>query len=641
MPRPVRTRKTSRLAAGTVSSATPPAITKPTTAAPSYDRQPSTDLYDVSDNEKERQQKRVEARRALLEMNPDQVNALEDSRRKRDTAMDKLANISSTTKENTVTESASAEENLDSPAIELSRREDAPSTRPARHTDMSGLDLDDSTFGNLDDSLDDSENAIEDTRSGYRSTDTSSFNINLFKRRPRQSSIVGKDDAPIRPSSRGQNTPSISSHLNLGLFKRRAREPSILGTAQKDRSTRPPSRATSVASRTSRNGNITADEDSGPDDESTPLNLAKRRSEAAPSGADATIAMSPTLPTRKRKSGDNLEGGTAKRPALEQEEEEEIIHQSIEVDDHPVIPSTPPIPATCDRFSTPVHDPNDPDMAPPVSSSSEGGSPVVWPSLNALGKTNYNIPKRGARAPSRGPQKTPELDADDNSSILSSPPSLTHSPNYNARPVKPAPPPKKKPTTAPKVTTTADLTSLLPRRRTKQKKGRNNKDPFDLDRDSTEEEVSEDEDHDGDELSVYVNPKNSAKRKQAAKTTKSAHKGKGKEKTTPVNNGKGKEKETATSGRSKRTLRTYGTRDDEEDEDAEEAEIVVGEGTGDEQEHEENGEDQEVEAETSQMMLERLGEELQQAAKKFKEVDKWELSFEEVEESSSPVPEGR
>ena len=128
---------------------------------------PSSDIYDVSESEKERQRKRVAARRSLLEMNPEKVNALEDSRRRRDNAMDKLANLTSTSK------ATEGSEDQDSPDIELSRREDAPSTKAARTTDLSGLDLDDSTFGNLEDSLDDSHNAIEDTRSGIRSTDPS------------------------------------------------------------------------------------------------------------------------------------------------------------------------------------------------------------------------------------------------------------------------------------------------------------------------------------------------------------------------------------------------------------------------------------------------------------------------------------
>ncbi|KAM7223586.1 hypothetical protein V8F06_001060 [Rhypophila decipiens] len=639
MPRPVRTRKASRVPSQRESSATPAPITKKPAPAPAPI--PSSDIYSVSEEEKERQRKRAEARRTqqsndvhdvsekekervearqtLLELNPERVNALEDFRRKRDAAMDKLDNISSTTKD---AESGSADV-LDSPAIELSRREDVSIAGPARRvTDVSGLDLDDSTFGNLDDSLEDSQHAIEDTRSGYRSTDTSSFNINLFKRRPRQSSIVGKDDAPIRPSSRGQNTPSISSHLNLGLFKRRAREPSILGTAQKDRSTRPASRATSVASRTSRtsrNGDATADEDSGPDDESTPLNLAKRRSGAA-TGADMTIEMSPTLPSRKRKSLDDPENGREKRPALERgaaeaAEEEEVIHQSIEMDNAPMIPSTPLNRSISDHLSSPpqtIFDPNDPDMAPPASSSSsEGGSPVVWPSLDSLARRNYHHnSKRSAPV-----HKTPELEADDHSSVLSSPPSLTHSPNYNTQPraAKAAAPPKKKAAPKPPVTTSADLTSLLPQRQSKKRASRKNKDPFEMeDSDVEAEQGSETEAGEGDELSVYVDPRTAARRRRVAQAgsanksanAKSGSASKGRGSSSKKSKGKGKEVEITTPN--------------------EEAEA---------EEDQRSGRPEE----TSQMMLDRLGEELQAAKKKFKEVDKWELSFEEVDRSSSPV----
>ncbi|KAM7187740.1 hypothetical protein V8F33_011047 [Rhypophila sp. PSN 637] len=677
MPRPVRTRKASRVPSQRESSATPAPITKKPAPAPAPN--PDSDIYSVSEEEKERQRKRAEARRTqqsndthdvsekekergearqtLLELNPERVNALEDSRRKRDAAMDKLADISSTTKD---ADSGSADV-LDSPAIELSRREDVSIAGPARRvTDVSGLDLDDSTFKNLDDSLEDSQHVIEDTRSGYRSTDTSSFNINLFKRRPRQSSIVGKDDAPIRPSSRGQNTPSISSHLNLGLFKRRAREPSILGTAQKDRSTRPASRATSVASRTSRtsrNGDVTADEDSGPDDESTPLNLAKRRSSAA-TGADMTIEMSPTLPSRKRKSLDDPENGREKRPALErgaaeaaEEEEEEVIHQSIEMDNTPMIPSTPLNRSISDHLSSPpqqIFDPNDPDMAPPASSSSsEGGSPVVWPSLDALAHRNYHHnSKRSAPV-----HKTPELEADDHSSVVSSPPSLTHSPNYNSRPrtAKAAAPPKKKAAPKPPVTTTADLTSLLPQRRSKKMASRKNKDPFEMeDSDVEAEQGSETEDGEGDELSVYVDPRTAARRRRVAQAgsanksanAKSGSATKGRGSSSKKSKGKGKDVEvTPVRGRNRnknKQVRTYGSQENEE------GEIVVATDDDDGQEGEENEEAEQDQRsgspeETSQMMLDRLGEELQAAKKKFKEVDKWELSFEEVDRSSSPV----
>ncbi|KAK3313449.1 hypothetical protein B0H66DRAFT_566102 [Apodospora peruviana] len=614
MPRPKRSRVASaRLTAQKSSSATPPVAAHP--SAVEKAKTSSSDIYDVSDREKERQRKRVEeAAASRLEMNSEQAQALEDSRRRRDDAMDKLANITSTSKDST-------DHADDSPAIELSRREDASTMlRPARVTDASGLDLDDSmSFGNLDDSLNDSHNAIEETRSGYRSTDTSSFNINLFKRRPRQSSIVGKDDAPIRPSSRGPNTPSIISHLNLGLFKRRAREPSILGTAQKDRSTRPHSRATSVASH---NGHVTADEESGPDDESTPLKIAKRRSDATPT-VPPSAEGSPALPSRKRKSLESHEGGREKRPALDNdEEEEEIIHQSIEVDNTPLIPSTPPNRSKQNHFSTPVHDPNDPDMAPPASSGSEDGdSPVVWPTLDTLTHRTYNT-KRPARA-----HKTPEPNDGDNSSELSSPPSLTHSPNYGA-----AAKARRKPAVAVvKVATTADLTSLLPKRRNKAKSGKNRNDPFDLD--SSSVLGQDDEDDDEDELSYVDAAKRRRQRQRAALASRNANStstsAKGK-------SAKAKGKEAAEKEKGKK-VRTYGSRGADKENEWE-GEIVVADEDMDGDEVEEQ---EEADPETTQMMTERLGEELQKAAKKFKEVDQWELSFEEVTVESDPAVDGR
>jgi hypothetical protein len=44
-----------------------------------------------------------------------------------------------------------------------------------------------------------------------------------------------------------------------------------------------------------------------------------------------------------------------------------------------------------------------------------------------------------------------------------------------------------------------------------------------------------------------------------------------------------------------------------------------------------------LDQEDSQMMVARIGEELKNAVRKFQEVDKWELSFEERSRSSSPL----
>lgn len=563
-------------------------------------RPPSSDIYDVSDREKERRKLRASGSRRELELDPEQTKALEASKRRRDAAMDRLDNLTSTSRP---VDSTSADNGAESPDIEYSRRESvslAATSRPARLTDASGLDLDDSVFANLDDSLEDSINADTTHQTHQtRSTDTSSFNVGMFRRRPRASSIVGKDDAPIRPSSRGPNTPSISSHLNLGRFKRRQREPSILGTAHKDRASRPQSVASNY-------GSVMGD-DSGPEDESTPLDKTKRHSGAA-APADISRESSPALPTRKRKSLE-AQTGREKRPALEDRNDDEEIHQSIEVDSSPPGPPSIPADSLSDPPSTP-YDPNDPDMAPPASSNSSNGSPIAWPPLDSLAHRNY--------ARHRAAAKTPEPHGDA-ASDMSSPPSLTHSPNYRLAVKTRA---KRKPAPVPKVTT-ADLTSLLPRRRHNARGdsvNSNGEDPYDLD--------SSDEGHGGndvDELS-YINSRTAAaSRKRLAQTSTNRN----------VKSSK-KTAATAAEPASKRKNRVYGRTSDKENEDGEAEGEDVSVELGSEADEDDGAEASMWDAETSQMMEERLGVELKNAKKKFKEVDKWELSFEVVEESSPP-----
>ncbi|KAK4039929.1 hypothetical protein C8A01DRAFT_46658 [Parachaetomium inaequale] len=596
MPRPKRSRVAPTRPTKAPSPAPQEQQSSATPLAPQA-KVPSSDIYDVSDREKERiRQRAAEAAKAVsqprrtrasqhLGANSDQARALEDSRQRRDDAMNRLDNLTST----------SRSDQPESPDIEHSRRESVTERQP-RLTDASGLDLDDDLFANLDDSLDDTENAVEETRTGYRSTDTSSFNVAMFKRRPRQSSVAGRDDAPIRPSSRGLNTPSISTTLNFGNFRRRAREASILGTGRKARTQRSQSRA----SQASRNASVLGDgDDSGPDGESTPLDRTRRQTRASLAAGGSTEG-SPVQPSRKRKSLESHEDGREKRAAVEAEVEEseaEVIHQSIEVEVERT--PSPPRGRTLDRehFSTPVQE-DDSDMAPPLSSSSESNSPVAWPALDTLAHRTYT-----RRPPARA-LKTPE--PQDSSSELSSPPSLTHSPNYAAPgkavpKKKAAPPPKKK-------VTTADLTSLLPRRRHKASNRNNDSnDPFDLD---ASDEVS------------YADSRPARKRKDQQPLGKS------------TSNRKGK----GTEARKGRAVRKYGATNEDKENDEVEDEIVVASG---EEEGGEEAQEELPEEETSQMMVERLGEELQKAAKKFKEVDKWELSFEEVTQSSSPGPDAR
>ncbi|KAH6624227.1 hypothetical protein B0J18DRAFT_427620 [Chaetomium sp. MPI-SDFR-AT-0129] len=539
----------------------------------------------------------------LTDIHAEQAAALEDSRRRRDAAMNRLDDLTST----------STPGPANSPGLGHNARDETTARQP-RLTDVSGLELDDDLFGNLDDSLDDTDHGIEETRTGYRSTDTSSFSVGMFRRRPRQSSVAGRDDAPIRPSSRGQNTPSISSTLNFGNFRRRAREPSILGTGRKRRTARSQSRA-SQTSRASRAASVANDGDeSGPDGESTPLDRTRRQTRAS-LAANGSRENSPIPASRKRKSLESHEDGREKRPATGADSgvsEPEEIHQSIEIEVERS-PSPPPRGRALERErpSTPAQE-DDPDMAPPLSSSSEGDSPRVWPSMDTLAHRTYT------RKPPTRSMKTPELR--ESSSELSSPPSLTHSPNY-AAPSK-APPTKKKAVPPQKKVTTADLTSLLPRRRTKESnRSRNSNDPFDID-------ASEDERHDEEDVS-YVNTRTAMRNKAQRPLAKS------------TSNGKGKAVETSATKGKKRSVRTYGAANEDKENDEVEDEIVVASGDeaavdGGREESEETPTE-----ETSQMMVERIGEELQKAAKKFKEVDKWQLSFEEAAPSSSPGPFAR
>ncbi|KAL2181223.1 uncharacterized protein P884DRAFT_253006 [Thermothelomyces heterothallicus CBS 202.75] len=628
MPRPKRSRVGATRPTGAPSPAPDgQAAEKAPTVAPA--EVPGSDIYDVSDREKERINQRVaqaakadsHSRRtrasAHLDLNSEQAKALEDSRRRRDDAMDRLDDLTSTSRPNC----------SDSPDIEHSRRESV-SEPQRRLTDASGLDLDDDIFANLDDSLDDTANSFDETRTGYRSGDTSSINVAMFKRRPRQSSVAGRDDAPIRPSSRGQNTPSISTTLNFSNFKRRAREPSILGTGRKPRR----ARSQSVASQASRNPSVLGDgDDSGPDGESTPLDKTRRRTRASLVAASGPGAESPALPPRKRKSLESHDG-RGKRPAAEPEAEEpgpgpgpgpepepEIIHQSIEVEVEVERTPSPPRGRARERerFSTPVAAADDPDMAPPLSSSSEGDSPIAWPPLDTLAHRTYNTRKPPPRA-----LKTPELM--DSSSDLSSPPSLTYSPHYVAPPKGP---PRKQAAPPPKITT-ADLTSLLPRRRHKASNLRTGgDDPFDPDASDDDRYVAA---SNGEDDVSYVDSRAAARRRkgQMALGRSTSNRRAAKAATKPGNaGGKG------------RAIRTYGAANEDKENEEIQDEIVVA--SGDEQGGGEDEQDALPEEETTRMMAERLGEELQKAAKKFKEVDEWELSFEEVTHSSSPGPDAR
>ncbi|KLO80149.1 uncharacterized protein LW93_7595 [Fusarium fujikuroi] len=386
----------------------------PARSAKSHARSPSPD---ASDNQVPRPTQSPErGRRRTTRSSGAYSSAVNEqdvlaANRRRDAALDKLAN-----EDPTSTASKNVGDGDSGSSIEGGRRVTAT---PTRRRDTTGLDLADSVFGDLDDSfgLED-----DDTRPGLRSADASSLNLSNFRRRPRQSSIIGRNDPPIRPSSRGGNTPSISSTLHFGAFKRRAREPSILGTARKPRPEE------NAAGQEPDSASEDEDEDDFvPEAESTPLN--NRRRTKPETELEIEVPASPEVSAgpkhRKRKSEDTLPSSgrpdkisRIERDAGEESEEEagpapqvisdDASDSSLSDLDSPLGPS----PVLLDRPVTPIN--NEELMALPASSDSED---VNWPDIHTLAKRR------------RRPSATTPIRAD-NFSDVSSPPSLTHSPNY-------------------------------------------------------------------------------------------------------------------------------------------------------------------------------------------------------------------
>ena len=411
--------------------------------------------------------------------------------------------------------------------------------------------VDDEMFGDMDTDFDDP--ALDSSPPAAHSTETSSFNVGLFQRgRSRQSSVAGRDDAPIRPSSRGPNTPGFGSTFNLGTFRRRPRQPSILGR-------RGPGSVVSDQE---------GDADTGfaPEAESTPVDHGRTR----PSGG-------PSMATRsaKRKSQDGQERPSKRQAAVSDEGH----RRSMELSSSPRTPGR----AERDRPTpvTPVMD--DSILAPPDSSGSSNASPMMLPSLKTLAHTRRGRPPTQAH-------RTPQ--PDDAASDISSPPSLTHSPNFEDRGA--AKRKKAAPRREPSPVMTAALTSLLPQRRRKTRG----------DGDSEEELDTSTLGHDDDELGATSRR---TRAQRAARPLAAAVDGASAQQTS--------KKTTTKASRRKYGSRTLSDKENEEDE----VEVAVSPLPDDTFDLSE-GADTTLE----------VAEELKQAAKKFKEVDKWELEFEEV-----------
>ncbi|KAI1877849.1 uncharacterized protein JN550_000031 [Neoarthrinium moseri] len=598
MPRPKRTRVASTRATRSTKQASPE-------PAPQHVPDANVETVDASEGGNTGHSLRRGTRRSssrAASMTSAQASALLVSRKKRDSAMDRLENMTSTSTGNTNTaddDDDDIDDTESSIELEMGRRGVAATPAHGRLNEVSGLDMDDDMFDDLNTTFDDTAPPA----SALRSHDTSTLSISHFKRRPRAASFLSRDDGPLRPSSRaGPNTPGISSTFNIGVFKRRAREPSILGTAQKPRAERPVLQSETgdksdedPEEEEEQEQEPAAGDEFEPEAEGTPLRRSTRRSAAADANDEAlqTSSVNP----RKRKSTDAHQQRPRSSPYVEnngaaaEETEEEVLSSS---------PSLPRVLDALDRPTTPF---NDEGIAPPESSGSESEADV-WPPLQSLAKGR-------SRRPAPVLRRTPVRD--DSGSDMSSPPSLTYSPNYG----EPSSPPQRAARqtrraaskSEPKITT-ADLQGLLPRRR--YRSARN---------DSAEDSDAEvdtaglgDDDDELSHLDVRTRRRPARPLSRAATGNQSATRGRSTQQ-------KGKTPASANPSR------TYGRSSDKENLDDEEAGSDAGTAAGP---------DDDGASENSEDMVARVGEELKNAARKFAEVDRWELEYEEVTQSSSP-----
>ncbi|OBT64659.1 hypothetical protein VE03_05889 [Pseudogymnoascus sp. 23342-1-I1] len=415
-----------------------------------------------------------------------------------------------------------------------------------------------------------------------------------FKPRQRQPSILGNVRSSSVDVERDIGTPvNPGSALRTGLFRRRARQPSILGTPSHN-----PSRALPAeASDQDGEGEDEEEDDFNPEDESTPLNLQKSKSLD-----ESPQSTSPTNPRKRKLSSPSASNSSAALPPLEKSPSSAL--------------SPPPVSSPLSaRSQTPeilssTH-------APPHSSSS------LRLSLTPPRRTRATSGAPLERTPATRRQPSRALAMDDD--LPSSPPSLTHSPDNRPSVKKPAGRPKGKAAAKPEPATlsTAQLQLLLPRRRRRAAR-----DAYDIGS-SDDPDAESDE----DELSrLAVASSRSNRRTPAAqpkRVTKlqSAIKGKGK---------------AVAAAQAAAAKHTYGSRraaapslSDKENGDNS-AEVSEGEIDPDD-----SLAPVQDSVEDSSVLEERLGKELKIAKRKFEDVDQWEMEFEDMTANSSSPKDAR
>lgn len=633
MPRPKRTKV-----------APAPRAHKPAAANPvrkvKEDTVESEDLYGVSDQENRpaarakrtktshpnesatRKQSTPRPLNTTMALTREQNQALEGQRTRRGRALQRLdaENSANTSPSQIVTETPMASQS--SPEVEHSRREQPtpaidtsvlvagnfrrrprqPSilgrAAPRARSDSLGSDLSDA--GNL-------------TSLPGNTTPA----VGALGKRQRQPSILGQQSAlrakpSIESMNAGMETPgNVGSALKFGAFRRRPRQPSILGTAQKIRQ------------------QISQSDEEESEDEFDPIDGSARQS---PSNRPSSVQQgqsSPLNPRKRKLSQVQVPRSPPPAVSTESDHEPEIIpatasgtsrDESEPPQSSPAEPQVQqpaaPSPGPPDRYSE--------TMAPPRSSSSPAPpSPVV---IQAARRANNQRAAPVRRQPARRPA-TP-------SDPPSSPPSLTHSPNgpyikKNTKNARQAPP-------APKTLSTAQLQALLPRRRRQQPR-----DAFDFEDDDASEVdltglASDDDElsHLGTTTARRPNPRQASRTPAPRRAANTAAKGKAKATLKPKPKTPG-----ASTRKTYGGARTAASTSDKANAAVEEADeeaggLEEGDSLGpipDDEESPENSEELEA----------RVGQELKKAARKFKEVDEWELEFEEATQSSSSPRDAR
>ncbi|KAF7865869.1 hypothetical protein EAF04_006034 [Stromatinia cepivora] len=602
MPRPKRTKVTRSAPAPAprVIDSTEPVETEPVPAAAPAAR-PFNDLYDVSDEDRNRSASvKKLAKGKTVATRTSGRNTASDIE---DTKPRKAMNTANPKNAPDVESDGDALRVSSSPKFEAGRRGRLTSAmdnsvlaignfrRRAREPSILGQQGARSRSSSID-----SDMAEENGLTSVGKRNTSGLGLGTFRGRA----------GSRRPSSVAGDRPEIGSVLRLGNFKRRAREPSILGTARKPEQARPTFDSDSDS------------DDFAPEDESTPLNFTKGR--AVPSSSSSRKRKLSNVQVPRSQEASQAQQSPSKLPVddsgpedtvpatgpMESDEEEE--NNLPELDKEPS-PSDSPLPSI-ERITTP--EPMSETMAPPRGSSSSLSPAQSLPSPPAPPQPSLN-PRQAITRSRRiiQPRTPPRVaNAEMRSSPISSPPSLTHSPDIPTRSTSKQPTRKAAP--QPATLSTAALQALLPRRRQRHRSA------LDVESSDDEVDVTGLGEHD-DELTITVAPTTRRQASVRPDSRASAPPPKRTQKAKSTAKGKGK--------------RTYGrkpatsTSDKENEADQDDGLAPIQDTTSPEEPRSEN----------SLELEKKVGKELKKAARKFQEVDKWELDFEECEASSDQL----